>query len=193
MRQNAVTDDSLASTRRMKALCDETKEAGIKTLVALDDQGEKLDKMEKGMIDIVEDMREAEAALQGMERVCCGLISVPSCLKEKKGEEFHENAALWKGDQGGGGGDNIPRQCDDTGIPQYGGYIAKITNDAREDEMEGNMEEVSNCVANLRNMAIDMNSAISTQNQQIDRINAMAEENDVRIGMANERAHKLNK
>ncbi|CAG7663431.1 unnamed protein product, partial [Allacma fusca] len=30
---------SLDSTRRMMQLCEETKEAGIKTLVALDDQG----------------------------------------------------------------------------------------------------------------------------------------------------------
>ncbi|GFY51677.1 synaptosomal-associated protein [Trichonephila inaurata madagascariensis] len=36
---NQVTDESLESTRRMMALCDESKEAGIRTLVALDDQG----------------------------------------------------------------------------------------------------------------------------------------------------------
>ncbi|KAI5705907.1 hypothetical protein M8J75_002911 [Diaphorina citri] len=35
-----VTDESLESTRRMLALCEESKEAGIRTLVALDDQGE---------------------------------------------------------------------------------------------------------------------------------------------------------
>ncbi|KAI5741762.1 hypothetical protein M8J76_016842 [Diaphorina citri] len=34
-----VTDESLESTRRMLALCEESKEAGIRTLVALDDQG----------------------------------------------------------------------------------------------------------------------------------------------------------
>ncbi|XP_039230283.1 uncharacterized protein LOC6540108 isoform X7 [Drosophila yakuba] len=34
-----VADESLESTRRMLALCEESKEAGIRTLVALDDQG----------------------------------------------------------------------------------------------------------------------------------------------------------
>ena len=48
----------------------------------------------------------------------------------------------------------------------------RITNDAREDEMEDNMSEVSTMIGNLRNMAIDMGSEISGQNIQIDRINA---------------------
>lgn len=39
--------------------------------------------------------------------------------------------------------------------------------------MEGNMEEVSIMVGNLRNMAIDMGSEITNQNQQVDRINLM--------------------
>lgn len=44
-------------------------------------------------------------------------------------------------------------------------------NDAREDEMEQNMIEVSGMVSNLRNMAVDMGNEIGSQNQQIDRIN----------------------
>jgi len=35
---NQITDDSLDSTRRMKNLCEEAKDCGIKTLVMLDDQ-----------------------------------------------------------------------------------------------------------------------------------------------------------
>jgi len=47
----------------------------------------------------------------------------------------------------------------------------RITNDAREDEMEENLVAVSGMVGNLRNMAIDMNSEITSQNKQLDRIN----------------------
>ncbi len=46
----------------------------------------------------------------------------------------------------------------------------RITNDAREDEMEQNVGEVSGMVGNLRNMAIDMGNEITSQNRQIDRI-----------------------
>lgn len=47
----------------------------------------------------------------------------------------------------------------------------RVTNDAREDEMEENLVTVSGMIGNLRNMAIDMNSEITSQNKQLDRIN----------------------
>lgn len=49
--------------------------------------------------------------------------------------------------------------------------VDRITDDAREDEMEENLAAVSGMVGNLRNMAIDMNSEITSQNKQLDRIN----------------------
>ena len=53
---NQVTDDSLESTRRMMNMCAEAKDAGTKSLVALDDQGEQLDKVEAGLDSINNDM-----------------------------------------------------------------------------------------------------------------------------------------
>lgn len=47
----------------------------------------------------------------------------------------------------------------------------RITNDAREDEMEENMGQVNTMIGNLRNMALDMGSELENQNRQIDRIN----------------------
>lgn len=47
----------------------------------------------------------------------------------------------------------------------------RVLNDAREDEMEQNMCEVSGMIGNLRNMAVDMGNEIESQNRQIDRIN----------------------
>lgn len=48
---------------------------------------------------------------------------------------------------------------------------SRITNDAREDEMEDNMDQVGTMIGNLKNMAIDMGTEIEGQNSQIDRIN----------------------
>lgn len=50
--------------------------------------------------------------------------------------------------------------------------LFRITKDARENEMEDNMTQVSTMIGNLRNMAIDMGSEIENQNRQLDRINA---------------------
>lgn len=50
-------------------------------------------------------------------------------------------------------------------------YNFRITNDAREDEMEENMGQVNTMIGNLRNMALDMGSELENQNRQVDRIN----------------------
>ena len=55
-------------------------------------------------------------------------------------------------------------------------FLDRITNDAREDEMENNMGQVATMVGNLRNMAIDMGSEIESQNRQIDRVNQKVNE-----------------
>ncbi|XP_045465393.1 synaptosomal-associated protein 25 isoform X2 [Harmonia axyridis] len=183
-----ATDESLESTRRMLALCEESKEAGIRTLVALDDQGEQLDRIEDGMDQINTDMREAEKNLTGMEK-CCGLCVLPC----QKGSSFKEDEGTWKGNDDGKVVNNQPqRMMDDrNGLGPQGGYIGRITNDAREEEMEDNMGQVNTMIGNLRNMAIDMGSELENQNRQIDRINLKGESNETRIAVANQRANKL--
>ncbi|CAG2158350.1 unnamed protein product [Oppiella nova] len=189
MKANSATDDSLESTRRMLALCDESKEAGIRTLVALDEQGEQLDRIEEDMDKINTDMKEAEKNLTGMEK-CCGICVCPC----GKSSEFKEDAGTWKSSGDGVvSGQPAARVVDE----RNGGgiistqYIGRITKDAREDEMEDNMGQVSTMIGNLRNMAIDMGQEIGSQNQQLGRINDKAESNKNRIQGANERAQKL--
>lgn len=50
-------------------------------------------------------------------------------------------------------------------------FKSRITNDAREEEMEDNMGQVNTMIGNLKNMAIDMGSELENQNRQIDRVN----------------------
>jgi hypothetical protein len=50
-------------------------------------------------------------------------------------------------------------------------YVRRINNDAREDEMEDNMQAVGGILGNLKNMASDMGEEIEKQNKQLDRIN----------------------
>uniref|UniRef100_A0AAV2JIZ1 Synaptosomal-associated protein n=1 Tax=Knipowitschia caucasica TaxID=637954 RepID=A0AAV2JIZ1_KNICA len=75
--------------------------------------------------------------------------------------------------------------------PPSGPYIKRITNDAREDEMEENLDAVGGIIGNLKNMAVDMGNEIDKQNKQIDRIGGKAEMTKVRIDEADKRAHKL--
>lgn len=46
----------------------------------------------------------------------------------------------------------------------------RVTNDAREDEMEDNLAHVGSIMGNLKSMAVDIGNEIDTQNVQIERI-----------------------
>ena len=97
-----------------------------------------------------------------------------------------ELANAWKQDDDGGVVSDQPRVTVGGGemCGPTGGYITKwvtvlknsiyplisrITNDAREDEMDENVQQVSTMVGNLRNMAIDMSTEVSNQNRQLTR------------------------
>lgn len=190
LKMNQTTDESLERTRNMIALCEEATDAGVKTIVELDKQGEQLDRIEEDMDKINADMKEAEKNLTGMEK-CCGICVCPC----QKGKEFKEDASTWKANEDGKVVNSQPaRVMDDrNGAGPTSGYIAKITNDDRETEMEDNMVQVSTMIGNLRNMAIDMGSEIESQNRQIDRINQKGASNVVRVKGAHERAAKLMK
>ncbi|XP_040569611.1 synaptosomal-associated protein 25 isoform X3 [Lepeophtheirus salmonis] len=164
----------------------QSKEAGIKTLVALDDQGEQLEKIEGGMDSINADMQIAEKALKGME-LCCGVF--PKFWK--KTNEFKEDDAIWKGGEDGGVGGGGPPPASMSTMGPQGGYVAKITNDDREEEMEENMQQVSTMIGNLRNMAADMGNEVENQNRQLDRINLKGASNESRVKIANDRAGAL--
>jgi len=181
---NKTTDESLESTRRMVALAEASKEAGIKTLVELDDQAEKLEHIEDGMDSIHEDMLAGEKALAALE-ACCGICVLPWQQRDSK---FDDTA--WK-DEGPVVGANQPQRNMGDGIMIGGNYITRITDDDREKEMEENVDNVSNMVGNLRNMAIDAGQEIDNQNHLIDRINRKAEANSARVKDANERATSM--
>lgn len=49
--------------------------------------------------------------------------------------------------------------------------VFRITDDAREDEMEDNLQAVGGIIGNLKDMALNMGTEIDKQNTHIDRIN----------------------
>ncbi|KAF5925514.1 hypothetical protein HPG69_001961, partial [Diceros bicornis minor] len=208
---------SLESTRRILSLAIESQDTGIKTITMLDEQGvfsgwhcecntkcnfhnlflEQLKRIEGGMDQINKDVREAEKTLTELDK-CCGLCVCP-CNRTKNFESSKAYKAAW-----GDGGDNSPSNVVSkqpgrvtNGQPQQattgaasGGYIKRITNDAREDEMEENLTQVGSILGHLKNMALDMGNEIDAQNRQIEKITEKADSNKHRIDNANARAKK---
>ncbi|XP_060939046.1 synaptosomal-associated protein 23-like isoform X2 [Limanda limanda] len=200
MRANQVTDESLESTRRMLQMAEESKVTGANTMVMLDQQGEQLKNAENGMDQINQDMKLAEKNLTDLSK-CCGICVCP-CDRVSTIEHDTKYKKTW-GIRGADGeiddSDSkvISRQPPGARNGQVGQqndsgpYIKRITNDAREDEMEENLGAVGSIIGNLKTMAMDMGSEIDKQNIQIDRITDKADMNKVRIDDANQRANKL--
>ncbi|XP_041655152.1 SNARE_SNAP25N and SNARE_SNAP23C domain-containing protein [Cheilinus undulatus] len=191
-RANHVTDESLESTRRMMQLVEESKDAGIRALVMLDEQGEQLERIEEGLDQINSDMKEAEKNLTDLGK-CCGLCS---CDKLKAFEESGAYKAVWGGGQDGVVSNQPPssRVMDEREqMIMSGGHIRRVTNDAREDEMEENLAHIGSIMGNLKSMALDMGNEIDTQNVLIEGIQGKVMLNVSRIDAANQKANNLMK
>ncbi|XP_015257352.1 PREDICTED: synaptosomal-associated protein 25-like isoform X2 [Cyprinodon variegatus] len=193
-RANQVTDESLESTRRMVQLMEESKDVGIRTVVMLDEQGEQLERIEEGLDQINSDMKEAEKNLTDLGK-CCGLCS---CEKLKAFEESGPYKAVWgrASNQDGVVSDQPPtsRVVDQREqMVMSGGYIRRVTNDAREDEMEQNLAHVGSIMGNLKSMALDISNELESQGGLISRINEKANVNVSRIEAANQKANNLMK
>ncbi|KAK5621905.1 Synaptosomal-associated protein 25 [Crenichthys baileyi] len=193
-RANQVTDESLESTRRMVQLVEESKDVGIKTVVMLDEQGEQLERIEEGLDQINSDMKEAEKNLTDLGK-CCGLCS---CEKLKAFEESGAYKAVWGGasHQDGVVSNQPPtsRVVDQREqMMMSGGYLRRVTDDAREDEMEENLTHVGSILGNLKSMALDIGNELELQNDQLNRIGEKAKSNVGRIDAANKKANNLMK
>ncbi|TMW52879.1 hypothetical protein DOY81_002045 [Sarcophaga bullata] len=190
-----VTDESLESTRRMLALVEESGEAGTRTLEALDEQRRQLNHVEEDMDNINNDMKSAEKALNNLKR-CCNICSFPSnrvpkedkCnMKPDIATNLEHNVIV-----------NQPRLTNNDDIPNRNTsgtsaneYITRITKDAREDEMNSNLNQVNSMLGVLRNMAVDMNSELQSQNGQLDRIIRKADSNNIHLDQVNTSANDL--
>merc|ERR1719431_493640 len=152
----------------------------MKTLIALDDQEELIDKFEEAADGINHDMALAEKALKAMDMACWGLI--PKFWVKDKG--FKEDDAVW-GEHKIVGAEAAPPATE----LREGAFVATILCDAREEDME----QVSAMIGNIRNMSNDMNGALVRQNQALDRINNKTASDITRVKMANERAAALMK
>lgn len=185
--QNAVADASLESTRNMVRLVEESQAAGVNTISMLEQQGEQLDRIEGGLDNINAEMKEAEKHLTGMEK-WCGLCVMP-WYKRKKIKDIDDSK--WETSKDGTVVQKQPGGGVASGSHSGGTYIERITNDAREDEMEENMQAVGSVLSNLKEMSQAMGGEIERQNKQLDKIGGKADVAGVNVDRANTRTQKL--
>lgn len=209
VKMESRVDDSLQATRRMRRMVDESRTAAAAALTSLDHQGRQLDHMERELDAVDAGVAKSSAAIKEMERCCCYDLCCFCCCCCGGGKKAadEEEAVAWSRDSG----DDVSvirsqYQYNNHGLDKsfspsahslssssvFGaGLLHRITNDAREDEMEENLGDVHDTIAVLRNMALDQGTTISQQNQQIGRITDHVNATDDRITGVNKRVQNL--
>lgn len=188
---DSTMDESLASTRRIRQMAEESKQVGAETLQNLDDQGQKLDQINNNMNRIRDNVKKGEKDLHEMEK-CCGLCVCP----------WNRPATFKKEYAGTWGSTNAPvsasRQADRAiasnrleGKDGRGNFQKIVEGDAREDEMEENLDAVGDILGDLKAQANAMNDELVRQDGVINTIDEKMTENDRRIQAASRRTDKL--
>ncbi|XP_057199657.1 synaptosomal-associated protein 23-like isoform X2 [Triplophysa rosa] len=174
IKMNKVTDKSLDSTRRMLQMVEESQGEGKTTMIMLDKQGQQLRNAEVNMDEIMENVKTAERNLNEMSK-CCGWC-LCSCNRQKSiktNQRYKQVRGTEKSDEGVVSSQVTRGNTQGVTVrstASSGPYIKRITNDAQEKELEENLEQVGSIIGNLKNMAIDINNELDTQNKTIDRI-----------------------
>ncbi|CAG7730482.1 unnamed protein product, partial [Allacma fusca] len=90
-----------------------------------------------------------------------------------------------------GEGTNLETEQSQSSSGGGGMQIARKTNDAKEDEIEENLDMTQRSLENLRTIAIGMGDVIDRQNDQIDRLNLKTQDNNLRVSEANKQTEAL--
>jgi hypothetical protein len=135
-------------------------------------------------------MNEAEKNLDELNK-CCGLCVLPWRRIRRINRPFaNSNTASSSETSSPTIIEPKLRMAGEEGMPTKG-YINRITEDDREEEMDDNLQLVGSYLGNLKNMALDMGDTIANQNKQIGRIADKSDVGAVRLESANKQAQIL--
>jgi synaptosomal-associated protein 25 len=134
-------------------------------------------------------MDQAERNLTNLQK-CCGLCVLPWQRVRRKPRYISNSTTTYSSEKSSPTTTEPKLRMADEGMPSSG-YITRITNDDREEEMDDNLQIVSSYLGNLKNIALDMGDTIGNQNQQIDRIQQKNEAGLERVAAANKRTQDI--
>lgn len=180
-----ATNESVGATRRIRAIAEETNQIGVETLVTLNEQGEQLDNVERRLDEINVDLKQTDKNLTELEK-CCGCCTCLCCAPKNIKGTKHYKKAYGKKAQYDEPVTNQPTSGGSSKQAQ-GPFIKRVTDDDREDEMEENLQAVSDVLGNLKGIATEMGGELDRQNKQLERVDRKADVNVVHLDQANRR------
>lgn len=137
-----VTNESVDSTRRMRAMAEETRHTGVDTMITLNEQGEQLDNMERRLDEINVDLNRTDDNLTTLEKCCSCFTCVCCAPKNMKKTRQYKRAYGYKAQQGDLAVTSQPRSSGGHSRQAQGPFIKRITDDDRETQIEENLQYV---------------------------------------------------
>lgn len=134
-------------------------------------------------------MNQAEKNLTNLEK-CCGLCVLPWNRARRTHRPLSNSSTTYTSEKSSPITNEPRSRPGGEGMPT-GGYITRVTNDDREEEMDDNLQLVGSYLGNLKNIALDMNETIATQNNQVDRINDKTGSARDRVAAGNKRTQNI--
>jgi len=192
-----VNSESLASTHRMKAYLQNADGAAVETMVNLETQREQLNRVEGNLDQIDQEIRVADRNLTQMDKFC-GMCLCPCRRNRSKNlKTYSADTVEIKYTKSQQKSSSVSKSSspsknsknnNDSRTQDNNRFIAPITGDDKEDEMEANMEDISSYLKDLKIKAKVMGNEIETQNEQIDRVNVKVQRNKENVDLSNRHA-----
>ncbi|KAL6722759.1 hypothetical protein Aduo_017850 [Ancylostoma duodenale] len=175
--------EALGCTNRMVAELEKINEDGVMALAALENQDEQLDKLESNLHQINDDISAVRNDIKKMEKCCCFSFLCLSLKRFRKNKDKENKERAVASSIIVKNRPSIRRRDAD--------FIPKLTEDAIENEIEGNLRQVDDTLNSIKHLAVDINVQLSIQEPKLDRIQNLMENSDLAMGGANERVKKL--
>eukprot|EP00048_Salpingoeca_helianthica_P010429 m.150060 g.150060 ORF g.150060 m.150060 type:complete len:215 (+) comp15077_c0_seq23:144-788(+) len=182
---------SLAASRQMVAMAEETYNVGAKTLSSLQEQEEQLGRIQARVTEIDANMDSADKSLNKLSG-CCG-FSCAGIFRRRKAKTRKQ--ARTETVESAETGANItaaslaPAPTPTSRADRIGG--AGIERDARDEEIERNIIITHNLVKGLSAQATAMNERLDKQEKMIDEINESTRAAKARVDDGNRRTTAL--
>ena len=135
------------------------------------------------------EMNKAEDNLNELQK-CCGICVLPWNRVRRPRVPFENSSVTMSSETSSPVIEQPKSRVGADGMPSNG-YVTRITNDDREQEMDDNLQLVASHLGNLKNMALDMGDTIEYQNNMLDRINRKAEAGTTRVDFANKQTKDI--
>ena len=153
---------------------------------------EQLDRIEGKHENIDKNLETADKQLSLLERWCCGCCAgkkpKPIRMSETSGPSQKQPTSSEKMGKGSATADPVS-SAHASGNERV--KMARIMNDAREDEMEDNLDAVSDILGDLKKQAGQMSETLEVQNEQISRITNTTDTNVAHLKQVNKRTENL--